>query len=327
MANAKLNAILEKIKQEKEKKKASGGQNNSKFNMLYPFWQIEEGPENKAIVRLLPHKGMDDESLSPFVDRMEHTLSINGEDQKIPCLSMYNEPCPICALSQKYYKSEGKNSQKGKYFWRSVKSLAAALIVKDTLPADESTGETCEGKVKVLQLSSKLAKSYNESWKMMITDGEIEDLPWDFQRGLNFYLVKTPNGQYPSYDNSKFANKPSTLGDDFIASYDPIDLRTLLPENPGADKVQRMLDSHLTGEDYSDSDSDSDSDDSAEETTTKAKLKKRLAEAKLQKESARSDTDEDEVETKPAAVVEDGDDDEDDEEDYLAKLKRRAKAK
>ena len=69
-----------------------------------------------------------------------HNLEINGDRKSVPCLSMYGEDCPICAVSSAYYKAEDKEN--GKKYWKKKQHIAQALIVEDPLPADEATQET-----------------------------------------------------------------------------------------------------------------------------------------------------------------------------------------
>jgi hypothetical protein len=304
---------------------------NTRSSDYYAFWNMDFG--ERAITRPLPYKGMEDDAMHPFVEKLEHVLSINGEDKKIPCLKMYGEECSICKLSAKYYKEEGKKSEKGKYYWRDKKSLASIYVVEDPLPADDTTGEKATGTVKVAQFGNQLAERYTTKFSSLLEDDEIEDFPWSLTNGLNFKIIKEQKGEYAKYDSSDFMSKPTSLPKDFIANFEPVDLHSYLPVNPGAEKVQRMLDAHLSGEDYADDDSDNHKPATEEKVTKKvdkktevtdepAVTKKVTKEATVVKEAVKeADA---EVETTSAAKAAEVDAEDDD--DFLAKLKRRSKA-
>ena len=65
----------------------------------------------QAIIRFLPDKNQDN-PLGFLVEKLSHALTINGERKTVPCLRMYGEDCPICAVSSAYYKDEDKENGK-----------------------------------------------------------------------------------------------------------------------------------------------------------------------------------------------------------------------
>lgn len=323
-----LDNIKNKLKQEEQakKEKNSNGRGNSD---LYPFWNIEIGDENKAVVRIVPHAGMEQDSIDPFVYKLEHVLSIGGKDHKIPCIKMYDEECPICELSRKYYAA--RDEEKGKYYYRDKKALASAYIVKDPLPVNEETEENDEGKLKVVQLGNQLATRYDSRWRQLLKDDELSDLPWSLTDGINFNIVKVMKGKFANYEvESDFARKSSSLPEEFLETFEPVDLTKFLPKNPGLDKVKRMLDAHLTGDDFEDGDKSDTSGDassnSAEAQDLDAKLAN-LAKSRKNEKVVKETTKEvvkEEVKVESQSVDSDGDDDDDDDDDFIERLKRRA---
>lgn len=312
-----LEALKQKFKEQDDKKKEQGSGSKS-YGDMYPFWNIDYGQE--AEIRTLPYKDMPDDAMHPFIDKLEHVLSINGEDKKIPCLKMYGEECPICALSAKYYKSEGKTSTKGKYYWRDKKSLSSVYVVNDPLPPNEETKENDTGKVKLAQLGNQLSGKYEDSFKKLLAKGDIDDLPWSLDNGLNFLIIKKKSGDYDKYDaSSDFARRSSALPKDFIESFEPVDLHKYLPTNPGLDKVQRMLDAHLTGSDYEDEDTDKHDEPSQqdEEKPAKSANKPKETKASVKNESVSKEDAQPEKESEQSEEAQE-------ENDFLAKLRRRA---
>lgn len=270
-------------------------------NNYYPFWNIPEG--NQAIIRFLPDAN-DDNPMGFMVEKLMHTLLINGEEKKVPCLKMYGEECPICKVSAAYYKAEDKAN--GKKYWRKKQHIAQALVVEDPLPADDATNETHEGKVRFVALGYQLFNIIKDAFE----SGELDEVPFAFEGGTNFVIKKTRQGEYPTYSLSKFARKSTDLDDEEIAAAKDqmIDLSTLLPAHPGLEKVEAMLEAALTGAEFSD---DTSSDDKPAPKETKTESSKPA--------------------TKSAPVEESKDDDDgeygDEADDILAQIRERQKKK
>ena len=223
------------------------GQREQFSNNYYPFWNMKPG--QKTVVRFLPD--LDDSNARGFlVEKIFHNLMINGQKKTVPCLSMYGEDCPICKISQEYYKN--KDEVNGKKYWKKKQYIAQALIVEDPLPADETTGEKHEGKVRYITLGYQLYNIIKEAFAS--EDDPMEEIPYSFEGGYDFVIKKTEQGDYASYTvGTKFLSKQRTLTEDELAAADEgmIELSTLLPKSPGIEKVQAMLDADLNGGSYS----------------------------------------------------------------------------
>jgi hypothetical protein len=249
MSKQTIQQLRERLKAEKAKKEDNKNNNKKSYNNIYPFWTMEN--EQEAVIRLLPDKNEDNPN-SFYVDKLEHRISINGKDRNIPCLKMYGEECPICEVSQAYYK-QGDKIQ-GKYFYRNKTALARVLVIKDPLPADPETKETYAGKCVNTQLSYQIMQIITDQ---ILTEGEdaLENDPWDVDNGYNFTIKKTAQGEYSTYTiGSKFSRKTSPIAEEYRDKVELIDLTTLLPKNPGRDNVQSLLNAHLTGSDVEEGD-------------------------------------------------------------------------
>jgi len=220
----------------------------SRPSNYYRFWDMKN--DEKAVVRFLPDAN-EENPMGFMIEKLMHTLEINGEIKSVPCLKMYEEDCPICKVSSEYYKDEGKDSVNGKKYWRKKQHIVQALVVEDPIAADPETGENSEGKVKFLNLSYQLYSVIKEAFE----SGDLDAPPYLFKDGTDFIIKKTDGGQYPKYDiGSKFARRSSDLTEDEIALVEDesVDLSTLLPANPGYEKVSAMLMASLKGESYED---------------------------------------------------------------------------
>jgi len=232
--------------------------NGGKISNYYPFWNIKTGEQ--VNVRFLPDKNPEN-PMGFLVEKLMHTLIINGEKKSIPCLKMYHEDCPICKVSASYYKAGDKVN--GKKYWRKKQHIAQALIYADPLPPNQETNETHSGQVRYLALGYQLFNIIKEAFE----GGELDEIPYSFKKGTDFLIKKSQQGEYSTYAmGSKFARKSTDLDDDMIAYVQEqmIDLSTLLPKNPGAEKVQAWLEASLTGSSVDDTSDTEEHGDEAE---------------------------------------------------------------
>lgn len=252
MSKPALEALKKRFQEQKEQSKTGGTKFNNDY---YPFWQMNT--DETAVVRILPIKNQE---AMPFLEKDHHKISIDGKDQNIPCAAMYGETCPLCELSRKFYKiaksekdpeKKADAEKKGKYYYRSRSFLASAYVKKDPLPPNSETNENFEGKTAVVQFGNQLYKKFDASLETLVKNEEIDDVPWDLTNGLDFNIVKKMGSTWAEWDlSSDFARRTSSLPQDFVDNFEPVDLRKFLPENFGEDKIQRMLDAHLNNSTY-----------------------------------------------------------------------------
>jgi len=223
-----------------EQKESSGGNSNNNY---YPFWDMQVG--QRCVVRFLPDLN-ENNPRGFLVEKVTHNLTVNGQRRTVPCLTMYEDDCPVCKVSQDYYKA--KDEVNGKKYWKKRQYIAQALIVEDPLEADKDSGENHEGKVRAISLGFQIYNIIKEAFG----SDELDAIPYDFQDGYDFIIKKTEQGQYASYAvGTKFANKPRSLTDAELEAAEAgmVDLATLLPANPGEEFIRARLNADLNGED------------------------------------------------------------------------------
>lgn len=291
----------------KPEQNEGGGSRPSNY---YPFWSIADNQQ--AIVRFLPDKNQE----NPFgfvVEKLMHTLVINGENKSVACLKMHGEDCPVCKVSSEYYKKEDKEN--GKKFWRKKQHIAQALIIEDPLKPDEATGETHQGKVRFLALGYQLFQVIQAAFE----SGELEENPTSMDGGYDFVIKKTKQGEYSTYAvGSRFRARPRKLTDEErdVAEDQMIDLSTLLPANPGEEKVAALLTSALTGANYADE----------KPRSSKQAVMSTVGENGEDEDAFVSKTTKTNT-AKPTPKVEASSEDEDDGEEILAMIKSRRQGK
>lgn len=229
----------------KEVPKEAGNGGSSNFNKYYPFWKMKNG--QKAVIRFLPDR--DGSNPTGFlVEKVNHNLTINGQKKSVPCLSMYGEDCPVCKVSQDYYKANDKIN--GSKYWRKKSYMAQAIIVEDPLPADPETGVTHQGQVRNITVGYQLNNIIKEAFA---DDDALQGVPYDFEEGHDFVIKKSEQGEYSTYTmGTKFLSKQRSLSEEELVVVEEgmIELKTLLPKNPGVEKIRAMLNADLNGEEY-----------------------------------------------------------------------------
>ncbi len=182
-------------------------------------------------------------------EKVFNTLTINGKTRNVPSLTMYGEECPIAKVSQAFYKAGDKVN--GKKYWKKTQYLAQAIIVENPLEADKETGETHQGKVRIITLGYQIYNIIKEAFASQ--DDPLEADPDDFKNGYDFIIKKTEQGEYSTYTmGTKFMSKQRALTEEELmaAQEGMVVLKTLLPKNPGKEKVQALLDADMNGEEY-----------------------------------------------------------------------------
>lgn len=92
--------------------------------------------------------------------------------------------------------------------------------------------------------------------KSALMDPEMEELPTDLMRGLDFRVTKTSKGGYADYSTSKWARKESALTENeqaAIEKYGLFDLNDFLPKKPGETElrvIKEMFQASVDGQPY-----------------------------------------------------------------------------
>ena len=92
--------------------------------------------------------------------------------------------------------------------------------------------------------------------KGALMDPELEELPTDTLRGLDFRIAKTQKGGYADYNTSKWARKESALTETeqaAIEAHGLFDLSTFLPKKPGDVElrvIKEMFEASVDGQPY-----------------------------------------------------------------------------
>lgn len=185
-----------------------GGSGNTTWKLFFNFWKAPV--DTVSTVRFLPDA--DDENPMGFlVENLTHELTINGKREKVACLKMYGESCPICELSSRFYdqKSPDHNEELGKSFYRK-KSYVGQVLVLET-PVEHDADQL----VKLIEFGPQVFKQIQAAFQ----SGDMDAPPYELKGGYNFRFRKTVTGSgQNSYTTSNFAPKQTDVADDLIES-------------------------------------------------------------------------------------------------------------
>jgi hypothetical protein len=221
---AKLNAAFDK--------KVGATNSNTNWKLFYPFWKMQEN--QTAVVRFLPDVD-EDNPMMFLVENLTHELHINGEKKTVPCLGMYDEGCPICDLSRKYY--DEKNEPLGKKYYRKRDYIGQVIIIESPIDHDQAK------LVKLISFGPKIFQRIQAAFK----SGDLELPPFELKGGYNFRLNKTKAGQWADYSTSSFAPRATDIEDAVIAQLELYDLKNYREAKVERGVVEAMLLADQTG--------------------------------------------------------------------------------
>ena len=231
-----------------------GGQSTGGDNSIYPHWSMEEG--QSATLRFLP----DGNSKNTFfwVERAMIRLPFNGikgeMDSKqvmvqVPCVEMWNETCPILTEVRTWFKDTSLEAM-GRKYWKKRSYLMQGFVRQNPI-ADDAT-KAPENPIRRFIMGPQIFTLI----KSALMDPELEELPTDYMRGLDFRIAKTSKGGYADYNTSQWARKESALTQEeqaAIETHGLYDLSTFLPKRPGEVElrvIKEMFEASVDGQPY-----------------------------------------------------------------------------
>jgi hypothetical protein len=227
--------------------KQSGGD-----SAVYPHWDIPEG--TSARIRLLPDADAKNDFF--WIERLIIKLPFAGikgqPDSKptivqVPCVEMWGEACPILAEVRGWYKDESLKETANKY-WKKRSYLFQGFVRENPLGDDK----TPENPIRRFIISPQIFNLI----KVSLTDPELENLPTDYQGGLDFNVKKTSKGGYADYSTSGFARKETALTTEeleAIEKFGLFNLKDFLPKKPSEQElriIKEMFEASVDGEPY-----------------------------------------------------------------------------
>jgi len=244
---AEIRAKLQATENRGAGKSQAGGD-----NAIYPHWNIAEG--STARLRFLP----DGNTKNSFfwAERAMIRLPFAGvkgqADSKpvvvqVPCMEMYGAACPILAEVRPWFKDPSLEEM-GRKYWKKKSYVFQGFVRENALSDDKTPANP----IRRFTISPQIFNII----KAALMDPEMEELPTDLQRGLDFQIIKTSKGGYADYSTSKWSRKESALTAEEQAAIDEhglFNLSDFLPKQPTeADLkvIKEMFEASVDGQPY-----------------------------------------------------------------------------
>jgi len=233
-------ATLQEIR---AKLQASSQNNNGSSggdNQIYPHWNAAEG--TTTTVRFLPDA--DPNNTFFWIERAMIKLpfaGVKGETNskpvqvQVPCMEMWGETCPILTEVRPWFKDKSLEDM-GRKYWKKKSYLFQGFVTDSKLQED---GKIPENPIRRFIIGSQIFNIV----KNALMDSEIEELPTDYVRGLDFKITKTSKGGYADYSTSNWARRERALSEEensAIKQYGLFDLKSFLPKKPGEVELKVM---------------------------------------------------------------------------------------
>jgi hypothetical protein len=230
----------------------NSGNNSGGDNGIYAHWNIPEG--TTARIRFLPDA--DKKNTFFWVERLMIKLPFAGVkgqvDSKpthvqVPCVEMWGEACPILAEVRTWFKDKSLEDM-GRKYWKKKSYLFQGFVRENPLSEDKSI----ENPIRRFIISPQIFNLV----KNALMDPELENLPTDFEGGLDFNIKKTSKGGYADYNTSTWARKESALTQterDAIEKFGLYNLADFLPKKPTEQElriIKEMFEASVNGEPF-----------------------------------------------------------------------------
>jgi len=248
---ASLSEIRARL-QAAEGNKGGQGSQGGGDRSIYPHWNMEEG--QSATLRFLP----DSNTKNTFFwqERAMIRLPFNGVkgemDSKqvmvqVPCVEMWGDACPILAEVRTWFKDKSLEDM-GRKYWKKRSYIFQGFVRENPIGDDKTPDNPIRRFIIGPQLFTLI--------KGALMDPELEELPTDAMRGLDFRITKTQKGGYADYNTSKWARKESALTETeqaAVAAHGLFDLSTFLPKRPTDVElkvIKEMFEASVDGQPY-----------------------------------------------------------------------------
>ena len=232
--------------------RSSGNSQSGGDNGIYAHWNIAEG--STARLRFLPDANTSNTFF--WAERLMIKLpfaGIKGQvDSKntfvqVPCVEMYGAACPILAEVRTWFKDPALEDM-GRKYWKKKSYLFQGFVRDNPMADDKPT----ENPIRRFIISPQIFNLV----KNALMDPELENMPTDYEGGLDFNVKKTSKGGYADYSTSTWARKESSLTSEeaqAIEQYGLYNLTDFLPKQPSdADLriIKEMFEASVNGEAY-----------------------------------------------------------------------------
>jgi len=243
-----------RAKLQEAQSKSTGQSTGGGDNAIYPHWNMQEGKE--AVIRLLPDGNTNNTFF--WVERAMIKLpfaGIKGETDsrpvqvQVPCVEMYNDgtACPILSEVRGWFKDKALEEM-GRKYWKKRSYIFQGFVVEDPIREEK----TPDNPIRRFIIGPQIYQIIRSA----LMDPELEELPTDYLRGVDFRIAKTSKGGFADYSTSKWSRRERALSDIEKAALESHQLHNLsdfLPKKPTDVELKvmkEMFEASVDGEAY-----------------------------------------------------------------------------
>jgi len=217
---ASLAEIRAKLKSQEVNRSTS---NTGGDNAIYPHWNISEGSE--AVVRFLPDK--DETNTFFWTERNMIKLpfaGIKGQTDsrpvtvQVPCMEMYGKTCPVLTEVRPWFKDKSMEDM-GRKYWKKKSYIFQGFVTTNPLAEDS----TPDNPIRRFIIGPQIFNIIRGA----LMDPEMEEMPTDYLKGVDFRITKTTKGGYADYSTSKWSRRERPLDEAERAAIDTHGLHNL----------------------------------------------------------------------------------------------------
>ena len=221
-------------------------------NSIYPHWNIAEG--SAVVLRFLP----DGNTKNTFFWQERAMIrlpfaGIKGQTEskqvqvRVPCIEMWGDTCPILSEVRTWFKDKSME-ELGRKYWKKRDYIFQGFVRENPLSDDK----TPENPIRRFIIGPQIFTSV----KSALMDPDMEEIPTDYLRGLDFRISKGTKGGFADYSSSKWARKETALTEaeqEAVEKYGLFDLSSFLPKRPTEVEInvmKEMFEASVDGQSY-----------------------------------------------------------------------------
>ena len=246
---ASLAEIRAKLKSQEVNRSTS---NTGGDNAIYPHWNISEGSE--AVVRFLPDR--DETNTFFWTERNMIKLpfaGIKGQTDsrpvtvQVPCMEMYGKTCPVLTEVRPWFKDKSMEDM-GRKYWKKKSYIFQGFVTTNPLAEDT----TPENPIRRFIIGPQIFNIIRGA----LMDPEMEEMPTDYVKGVDFRITKTTKGGYADYSTSKWSRRERALEESERAAIEKnglFNLNDFRPKEPSEAEVKiikELFEKSVEGEAY-----------------------------------------------------------------------------
>lgn len=257
MAKLSMAEIRAKMLAADAKTESNGGGFSNEPQAFLAHWNIPEGiPLN---LRFLPDGNPNNDYFWRERDMINLWFNgVKGGDNKkvkvvVPCNEMWGpvNSCPVLKEVREWYKAKDPALEEmARDYWKKKSYLFQCFVAPNSAPIEGDVAPT--NPVRRVLLNKPL---FNKV-KSILLDPDMQELPCDYDHGVDFSILKGKQGQFASYDQSTWKRSSRPLNEEeraAIKEHGLFDLEEFMPKQPTEAELQaiaEMFEASVNGEAY-----------------------------------------------------------------------------